>query len=203
MANGQGCPLPGAALRRRAARGTGYWPLGQYRSFRQFRVARCCEPILAKSIAYQPFPITPRNTEVRFSFVQQCPSAPSAGADETIFLVRRSHPATASELNDFSRFGHPRLKIQFLWPNAIDQSQFKTNETGLRETRSPRLAAAEAKRMTDEQLALQAVRDAQQILEEYLEPRPRNNERVMLDKLVELLERPDLLVAVTRMQNVR
>ena len=60
---------------------------------------------------------------------------------------------------------------KFLWPNAIDQSQFKTNETGLREIRSPRLAAAEAKRMTDEQLALQAVRDAQQILEEYLEPK--------------------------------
>jgi hypothetical protein len=73
----------------------------------------------------------------------------------------------------------------------------------LRETRSHRLPAAEAKRMTDEQLALQAVRDAQQILEEYLEPRPRNNERVMLDKLVEVLERPDLLVAVTRMQGVR
>ena len=95
---------------------------------------------------------------------------------------------------------HPRLKIQFLWPNAVDQSQFKTNETGLRETRSPRLAAAEAKRMTDEQLALQAVRDAQQILEEYLEPRPRSTERIILDRLVEVLERPDLLVAVDRMQ---
>ena len=57
--------------------------------------------------------------------------------------------------------------------------------------------------MTDEQLALQAVRDAQQILEEYLEPRPRNNERVMLDKLVEVLERRELLVAVTRKQGVR
>jgi hypothetical protein len=57
--------------------------------------------------------------------------------------------------------------------------------------------------MTDEQLALQAVSDAQQILEEYLEPRPRNNERVILDKLVEVLERADLLVAVTRMHGVR
>jgi hypothetical protein len=54
--------------------------------------------------------------------------------------------------------------------------------------------------MTDEQLALQAVSDAQRILEEYLEPRPRNNERLILDKLVEVLERPDLLVAVNRMQ---
>ncbi|MCK1400540.1 hypothetical protein IVB40_22610 [Bradyrhizobium sp. 40] len=54
--------------------------------------------------------------------------------------------------------------------------------------------------MTDEQLALQAVSDAQRILEEYLEPRPRNNERIILDKLVEVLERPDLLVAIHRMQ---
>jgi hypothetical protein len=49
-------------------------------------------------------------------------------------------------------------------------------------------------------LALQAVSDAQRILEEYLEPRPRNNERIILDRLVEVLERPDLLVAVNRMQ---
>ena len=54
--------------------------------------------------------------------------------------------------------------------------------------------------MTDQQLALQAVSDAQCILEEYLEPRPRNNERMMLDRLVEVLERPDLLVAINRMQ---
>jgi hypothetical protein len=54
--------------------------------------------------------------------------------------------------------------------------------------------------MTDEQLALQAVSDAQGILEEYLLPRPRNNERIILDRLVEVLERPDLLVAVNRMQ---
>ena len=54
--------------------------------------------------------------------------------------------------------------------------------------------------MTDAQLALQAVCDAQQILEEYLEPRPRSNERIILDRLVEVLERPALLVAVDRMQ---
>ena len=54
--------------------------------------------------------------------------------------------------------------------------------------------------MTDEQLALQAVSDAQSILEEYLLPTPRNNERIILDRLVEVLERPDLLVAVNRMQ---
>ena len=53
--------------------------------------------------------------------------------------------------------------------------------------------------MTDQQLALQAMSDAQRILEEYLEPRTHNNERI-LDKLVEVLERPDVLVAVDRLQ---
>jgi hypothetical protein len=53
--------------------------------------------------------------------------------------------------------------------------------------------------MTDQQLALRAVSEAQRILEEYLEPRPHNNERI-LDKLVEVLERPDLVVAVSRFQ---
>ncbi len=53
--------------------------------------------------------------------------------------------------------------------------------------------------MTDQQLALQAVSEAQRILEEYLEPRPHNNERV-LDKLMEVLERPDLVAAVSRLQ---
>jgi hypothetical protein len=53
--------------------------------------------------------------------------------------------------------------------------------------------------MTDQQLALQAVSEAQRILEEYLEPRPHNDERI-LDKLVEVLERPDLIVAVSRFQ---
>ncbi len=43
--------------------------------------------------------------------------------------------------------------------------------------------------MTDQQLALQAVSEAQRILEEYLEPRPHNHERI-LDRLVEVLERP-------------
>ena len=49
--------------------------------------------------------------------------------------------------------------------------------------------------MTDQQLALQAINEAQLILEEYLRPRPQNNDRI-LDKLVEVLERPDLVVAV-------
>jgi hypothetical protein len=70
----------------------------------------------------------------------------------------------------------------------------------LDQNRSSRSTLRKASGMTDEQLALQAVSDAQRILEEYLEPRPRNNERIILDKLVEVLERPDLLVAVDRMQ---
>ena len=53
--------------------------------------------------------------------------------------------------------------------------------------------------MTDQQLALQAINEAQLILEEYLRPRPQNNEFI-LDKLVEVLERPDLVVAVSRLQ---
>ena len=54
--------------------------------------------------------------------------------------------------------------------------------------------------MTDQELALQAVGEAQYILEEYLQPRPQNNERRVLDQLVEVLERPALLVAVSRLQ---
>ena len=53
--------------------------------------------------------------------------------------------------------------------------------------------------MTDRQLAHQAINEAQLILEEYLRPRPQNNERI-LDKLVEVLERPDLVVALSRLQ---
>jgi hypothetical protein len=54
--------------------------------------------------------------------------------------------------------------------------------------------------MTDQQVAFQAVSEAQRILEEYLQPRPQNNERRILDQLVEVLERPDLVVAVGRFQ---
>jgi hypothetical protein len=53
--------------------------------------------------------------------------------------------------------------------------------------------------MTDQQLALQAINEAQLILEEYLRPQPQDNERI-LEKLVEVLERPDLVVAVSRLQ---
>ncbi|MHC1949861.1 hypothetical protein IF803_36685 [Bradyrhizobium sp. UFLA06-06] len=52
--------------------------------------------------------------------------------------------------------------------------------------------------MSDEDIALRAVSAAQEILEEYLEPRPRSNERLILDRLVEVLEQPSLIVAVNR-----
>ena len=56
--------------------------------------------------------------------------------------------------------------------------------------------------MTDEQLALHAISEAQLLLEDYLQPRPQNNQNNegILDKLVEVLERPDLVVAVSRLQ---
>ena len=53
--------------------------------------------------------------------------------------------------------------------------------------------------MTDQQLTLQAINEAQLILEEYLRPRPQSDECI-LDKLVEVLERPDLVVAVRLQQ---
>jgi len=53
--------------------------------------------------------------------------------------------------------------------------------------------------MNRPQIGPSSVSDAQRILEEYLEPRPHNNERI-LDRLVEVLERPDIIVAVDRLQ---
>jgi hypothetical protein len=52
--------------------------------------------------------------------------------------------------------------------------------------------------MTDQQLTIEAMSAAQRILEEYLEPRPHNTES-LLDRLVEVLERPDIVVAVDRL----
>jgi hypothetical protein len=53
--------------------------------------------------------------------------------------------------------------------------------------------------MSDQELAVQAVSDAQRIQEEYLELRPHDHEG-LLDRLVEVLERPSLMVAVDRLQ---
>ncbi len=53
--------------------------------------------------------------------------------------------------------------------------------------------------MTDQQLALQAISEAQLILEEYLQPYPKDNAHI-LEKLVEVLECPSLIVAVSRLQ---
>ena len=55
--------------------------------------------------------------------------------------------------------------------------------------------------MSDQELAIQAVSDAQRILEEYLEPRQHDFEG-LLDRLVEVLERPSVLVAIDRLQRV-
>jgi hypothetical protein len=53
--------------------------------------------------------------------------------------------------------------------------------------------------MSDQELAVQAIGEAQHILEEYLEPKHHDNER-LLDRLVEVLERPSVLVAVDRLR---
>ena len=45
--------------------------------------------------------------------------------------------------------------------------------------------------MTDQQSALEAIGEAQLIPEDYLRPRPQNNERILA---------PDLVVAVSRLQ---
>jgi hypothetical protein len=53
--------------------------------------------------------------------------------------------------------------------------------------------------MTDQQTMLQAVNNAQRILDEYLEPRPHDNER-LLNRLVEMLDRNEVVTAVSRLQ---
>ena len=53
--------------------------------------------------------------------------------------------------------------------------------------------------MSDQELSVQAISDAQRILEEYLEPIHHGHER-HLDRLVEVLERPSVLVAVDRLR---
>jgi hypothetical protein len=53
--------------------------------------------------------------------------------------------------------------------------------------------------MSDQQTMLQAVGNAQRILEEYLEPRPHDTER-LLDRLVEVLDRNEVVTALRRLQ---
>ena len=53
--------------------------------------------------------------------------------------------------------------------------------------------------MGDQALAIEAVTEAQRILEEYLEPKYHNFEN-LLDRLVEVLERPSVLVAIERLR---
>jgi hypothetical protein len=56
--------------------------------------------------------------------------------------------------------------------------------------------------MSDQELAIQTLTDAQRILEEYLEPRHHDHEN-LLDRLVEVLERPSVLVAAERLRRSR
>ena len=53
--------------------------------------------------------------------------------------------------------------------------------------------------MNDHELAIRAISEAQSILEEYLEPKHHDNEE-LLDRLVEVLERPSVIVAVDRLR---
>jgi hypothetical protein len=53
--------------------------------------------------------------------------------------------------------------------------------------------------MSDHELAIRAISEAQSILEEYLESKPRDPEK-LLDRLVEVLERPSVIVAVDRLR---
>ena len=54
--------------------------------------------------------------------------------------------------------------------------------------------------MTDQQTMLRAVSNAQRILEEYLEPRPHDNER-LLNRLIEVLDRNEVVAALRRLQH--
>jgi hypothetical protein len=53
--------------------------------------------------------------------------------------------------------------------------------------------------MSDHELAIRAISEAQSIIEEYLEPKHHDHEK-LLDRLVEVLERPSVIVAVDRLR---
>jgi hypothetical protein len=53
--------------------------------------------------------------------------------------------------------------------------------------------------MTDQETMLQAVRNAQRILEEFLQPNLHDNER-LLTRLVEVLDRNEVVSAVSRLR---
>ena len=54
--------------------------------------------------------------------------------------------------------------------------------------------------MTDQQTVLRAVSNAHRILEEYLEPKPHDNER-LLNRLIEALDRNEVVTALRRLQH--
>jgi hypothetical protein len=53
--------------------------------------------------------------------------------------------------------------------------------------------------MTDQETLLQAFSNAQRILEEFLQPNPHDNER-LLTSLVEVLDRNEVVSAVSRLR---
>ena len=53
--------------------------------------------------------------------------------------------------------------------------------------------------MSDQQLMLQAVSNAQRIIDEYLEPGAHDNES-LLSRLVEVLDRNEVVTAVSRLR---
>jgi hypothetical protein len=53
--------------------------------------------------------------------------------------------------------------------------------------------------MNDQELMLHAVTKAQRILEEFLEPKLHDNER-LLGRLVEVLDRNEVVIAVSRLR---
>src|ERR1700688_3884839 len=99
----------------------------------------------------------------------------------------RMTPALAG--NDGLAYNRQRLKMRQRIPEQV--------APGLNWVAS--LCCVEFRPMSDQELAVQAVRDAQLILEEYLETRPHDHEG-LLDRLVEVLERPSVMVPVDRLQ---
>jgi hypothetical protein len=82
---------------------------------------------------------------------------------------------------------------------ASRAAQFRQGNKSSRRELNEQFDCMELQAMSDQDLAVQAISEAQHILEEYLEPRPHDNER-LLDKLVEVLERPSVLLAVDRLR---
>src|SRR5271169_611593 len=79
------------------------------------------------------------------------------------------------------------------------RARFRLRNKFSRSELNKRFNFVELQAMSDQELAVQAISEAQRILEEYLEPKHHDNER-LLDRLVEVLEQPSVLVAVDRLR---